>query len=70
MKLLVFSLSSLDPLFQQVLVVTVSSGAEGKHSFVAELTAVGVDEHGHQAVVFPLELVDEPHDLVSNILEE
>lgn len=70
MKLLVFSLSSLDPLLQQVLVVTVGSGTEGEDAFVAELTAVGVDEHGHQAVVFPRELVDEPHYLVSNILEE
>lgn len=52
LELLVFCLASLDPLFEQVFVVAVCPGTEREDSFVGELTTVGVDEHGHQAVLF------------------
>ena len=70
MSLLVFRLAPLDPLFQQVFIVTVCPGTEREDSFVGELAAVGVDEHGHQAVVFAGQLVDEPHYLIRNILKK
>lgn len=58
MSSLVLRLGPLDPLLEQVLVVAVGPGAQGVHPLVGELAIVGVDEHGHQAVVFVRELVD------------
>lgn len=52
LALLVFRLASLDPLFEQVFVVAVRPGTKCEDAFVGELAAVGVDEHGHQAVLF------------------
>lgn len=69
LNLLVFRLASLDPLFEQVFIVAVCPGTECEHSFVGELAAVGVDEHGHQAVLFARKLVDLLHYLIHNILE-
>lgn len=66
--LLWFRLASLDPLFEQVLIVAVSPGPQGEDSFVGELAAVGVDEHGHQAVMLPWQLMDQPHHLIHHLL--
>lgn len=55
--LLVFHLASLDPLFEQVFIVAVSPRAKCEDSFVGELAAVGVDEHGHQAILLAWQLV-------------
>lgn len=68
LDLLVFRLASLDPLLEQVFIVAVCPGAQCEDSFVGELASVGVDEHGHQAVLFARQLVDQLHDLVHNLL--
>ena len=68
LELLVFRLASLDPLFEQVFVVAVRPGTKREDSFVRELAAVGVDEHGHQAVLFAWQLVDQPHYLIHSLL--
>lgn len=69
MVLLVLRLAPLDPLLEQVLVVAVGPGAQGVHPLVGELAAVGVDEHGHQAVLFARELVDLLGDFIHGFLE-
>lgn len=67
--LLVLRLAPLDPLLEQVLVVAVGPGAQGVHPLVGELAAVGVDEHGHQAVLFARQLVDLLGHFVHGFLE-
>ena len=62
-------LASLEPLLEQVLVVAVGAGPQGVDAAVGELAAVGVDEHGHQAVVLPLQLVHHPGHLVHHLLQ-
>ena len=69
MHLLVFRLASLDPLFEQVFIVAVCPGPQSEDPFVGELAAVGVDEHGNQAVVFAWQLVDQLHHLIHNLLQ-
>lgn len=64
----VFCLATLDPLFEQVFIVAVSSRAKCEHSFVGELATVGVDEHGHQTILFPWQLVDQFHDFICRLL--
>lgn len=68
-RLLVFCLAPLDPLFEQVFVVAVSPRSKSEHSFVGELAAVGVDEHGHQAILLARQLVDKLHYFIHNFLE-
>lgn len=68
--LLVFRLASLDPLFEQVLIVAVCSGTKCEDSFVGKLAAVGVDEHGNQTVLFTRQLVDQLHHLIYNLLQK
>lgn len=46
-NLLIFFLSTLNPLLEQILVVAVSSGSQSVDSQVGELPTVGVDEHRH-----------------------
>lgn len=70
LDLLVFRLASLEPLFKQVFIVAVCPGAECEDSFVGKLATVGVDEHGHQAVLFAWQLVDQLHYLIHNILKK
>lgn len=65
---LVFCFASLQPLFQQVFIVAVCPGTEREDPFVCELPTVGVDEHGHQAVMFAWQLVDQLHYLIDDIL--
>lgn len=69
MHLLFFCFASLNPLLEQVLVVAVRPGPERVHSFMGELAAVGVDEHGHKAVVFAGQTVDQLRHLVHSLLE-
>lgn len=52
-NLLIFFLSTLNPLLEQILIVTVSSGSQSVDPQVGELPAVGVYEHRHEAIVFP-----------------
>lgn len=59
----------MDPLFEQVFVVAVCSGSQCVDALVGELPAVGVDEHGHQAVQLPVQLVDLFHNLGHGGLE-
>lgn len=63
-----FLLAALDPLLEQVLVVAVGAGAQREHAQVGELPAIGVYEHGHQAVLLALQLVHPLHDLVHSHL--
>lgn len=65
----VLRLAPLDPLLEQVLVVAVGPGAQGVNPLVGELAAVGVDEHGHQAVLFARQLVDLLRHLVHGFLQ-
>lgn len=57
-------LASLYPLFKKVFVVAVCSCAQGEDPQMGELAAVGVDEHGDEAILLPLQLVDFLHDLI------
>lgn len=66
----VFGLAALDPLLQQVLIVAVSPGTEREHSFVGELAAVGVDEHGYEPILLPSQAVDLLHDFIHHLLGE
>lgn len=68
LRLLVLSLASLDPLLEQVFIVAVSPRPKREDPFVGELSAVCVNEHGHQAVLFACELVDQLHYLIYNFL--
>lgn len=56
-------LASLDPLLEQVFIVTVSSSTQCVDAEVGELPAVGVDEHGHQTLVLPFQFVHLIHYL-------
>lgn len=62
-NLLVLLLASLDPLFEQVLVVAVCSGPQRVDALMRELATVCVDEHGHKTVQLPLKHMDLLHDL-------
>lgn len=68
-RLLVFCLAPLDPLFEQVFIVAVGPRSKSEHSLVGELAAVGVDEHGHQAILLARQLVDKLHYFIHNFLE-
>lgn len=68
LQLRVFGLAALDPLLEQVFVVAVGPGAQREHSLVGELAAVGVDEHGDEAVMFAWQTVDQLHDRVDDVL--
>lgn len=61
--LLVLLPAPLDPLLQQVLVVAVCPGPQRVDPLLAEAPTVGVDEHGHQSVQLPVQVVDPLHDL-------
>lgn len=52
-NLLIFFLSTLNPLLEEILIVAVSSGSQSVDSQVSKLPAVGVYEHRHEAIVFP-----------------
>ena len=62
-------LAPLDPLLEQVLVVAVCARPQCEDPLAGELSAVGVDEHGHQAVLLSLQLVDLPGHLANRILQ-
>ena len=62
-------LAPLDPLFEQVLVVAVCARPQCEDPLSSELSAIGVDEHGHQAVLLALQLVDLPRHLAHRILQ-
>ena len=57
-------LASLDPLFEEVFVVAVCPCTQREHPQMGELAAVGIDEHGDEAILLPLQLVDFLHDLI------
>lgn len=69
MSSLVFRLAPLDPLLEQVLVVAVGPGAQRVDPLVGELATVGVDEHGHQAVLFARQFVDLLRHFIHGFLE-
>lgn len=66
---LVFCFASLNPLFEQVFIVAVCPGTKCEDSFVGELAVVGIDEHGHQSVMFAGQFVDQRHYLIHSLLE-
>lgn len=62
-------LAALYPLLEEVLVVAVCAGPQCEDAQVGELPVVGVDEHGHQAVLLALQLVDTPHHFIGHQLD-